>query len=404
MLADKEALKLPLKGTFLREYVQYCYTCTDAPVVFHLFAGMSLLSAMSGQELTFRWAGLPRKTNIYTMLIGRSGQARKTTAVELPESFLKGIYAEVIGIAPASDEGLITALAERDDQILFYTEFGHFLTKSSAKSYMNGLRSCFVELFDGGKVGRVRASRKNTVICENPRLNILAGTTLDWIEKHTDATDWSGGLMSRWCIVVANRERDLEVPMPSDDDKKQIAAQLQLYRTKDRQPQPFGKFSEAALKKFKSFTDTLKKYSNSETQNVVARVLTDRIPLHVMKLSVLATHDLGVTRQKSYEVPEAAMSFAVRLGEIMFETALELEKTIAEDDDRRKRRLVMNATSSDEKITVGELIRRTHIQLNKLEPVVRSLVAEGYLETVALPGTGTQLYWGVGRENQVTLQ
>jgi hypothetical protein len=343
---------------------------------------MSVLSAIAGHQLTFEWAGVETNTNLYTMLVGRSGHARKTTAIRHGRKIIQAVHAEVLGAQPGSDEGLVDSLAGQPDQLIIYAEFSEFLAKS-AKGYLNPVRTRFVDVFDGNKIARQKAGGKaKSVVCDHPRLSLLVGATPIHLEEHTTASDWSGGFMSRFCIVEGTRKKSLKIP-PLMDPVKFNKAVKSLRERKAKPVGKFGGFEKAAMDRYVAFTDQFESFGLTNKQTEVERGLTDRLGFHVLKYATLFAYDLGLTTKNGYTIPDEAMKPAVQLGSILFNSAQELAPRITQTEDQRNRRRVLDVVDTSEGyISIGDIITGTKIQKNKLNPVLESLACEGRIEVV----------------------
>src|ERR1035438_142202 len=102
MLSDKHTVEVLPKSehSWLRRYVRYASKRTDAPLGFHLGVGLSVLATVAGHRLLGRFTGSKLPTNLWTMLVGSSGEAQKTTAIRIGSEMLLDVAPELHGAQP----------------------------------------------------------------------------------------------------------------------------------------------------------------------------------------------------------------------------------------------------------------------------------------------------------------
>ena len=160
------------------------------------------------------------RPNLYTMLVGRSGDDQKSTALAIGKDLLREANPKLVGKTPVSDAALIEDLAETPKQGIFYGEFGTFLSLAR-QEYAMTLKPLFTELWDNEPVQRRRANNK-TASVKDPRLTLGAAVSLPYLEAYTLAEDWSGGFMGRWLVLWGIRERTEPLPVVDNSRRKAL--------------------------------------------------------------------------------------------------------------------------------------------------------------------------------------
>lgn len=194
--------------TFLRQFTAYCEERTDAPMVYHLAVGLTLLAAATPKEFalgnTFGGVTYP---NLYAMILGPSG-ARKTHAASMGfDQIFARALPQRVGNLPGSYEGLLESLAERPSQCLFDPEMSRFYRQSRGEGgHLGPLKQGLTDVYDCKKISR--QTRKVKIQPQDiHRLNIIGCIALDEFEANVEATDITGGFVSRFLLAVGTRTR-----------------------------------------------------------------------------------------------------------------------------------------------------------------------------------------------------
>lgn len=190
-----------------------------------------LLSAMAanlGNRLFMTIFGTPIFCNVWTIIMGPSSIARKTTSLErtLPplhefDDELESVYEEAMRIynrTPEEDRGeeptercillpdstterFIQILSNNPNGLIVHAEIASFLTKMN-KSYNGDFKSDITEWFDTpAKKKHETMTRKVTV--RRPCFSISTATTKEWLLEQLNPKDLRSGFMQRFLICNA---------------------------------------------------------------------------------------------------------------------------------------------------------------------------------------------------------
>ena len=79
---------VPERG-LLADYLTYAQPMTDAPLQYHLFTGLVVVSALLGNRVSISFGPQALMPNLYVVLIGRSTFSRKTTSIAIAQRILR---------------------------------------------------------------------------------------------------------------------------------------------------------------------------------------------------------------------------------------------------------------------------------------------------------------------------
>lgn len=228
MLREQDvAAAVPTSG-FIHDYVVHALKQTTSPLAYHLGTGLSILATTCPLDYGMNYAGMLR-ANMFVLLVGRSGEDQKSTAMGIGRDLLFEAAAPLIGDFPGSPEGLIDSLARCPSQVIPISEMGRFLA-SAQRGYFEPIKALMADLWDAHAIQRTRANNRVTRV-DNPRLSVVAACSIPYLEKYTLAEDWTGGFMGRWCVMFGRRERTNPDPAGDRTDFNRLAEELRRRAT-----------------------------------------------------------------------------------------------------------------------------------------------------------------------------
>lgn len=340
------------ESSFLRTWIQWGSAYTDAPDVYHLGSGLSILGSIAPIELLLPTPRTYAPT--WIMLVGASGDSRKTTVVGAARRLLQEIAPERVGHAPGSPEGLINAMAEQPAQTLFYGEFGSFLSQTTAGKYLDKIREVFTELWDCEPTGRQLAA--DAIILETPRLSLFAGVTPSFLGKLTTAMDWEGGFLSRWMVLAGERQRLLIEPEDNQHlwDKSRTRAQ----RIIERGAGPCLGLSTDAKNFWKTW---LTRRDAEYRSNAPAWVRSNvaRLGTVALKVAVLYELDCGEPSRHSdtWVLSPEALQFGTTVADMHLRSVFEIVSGLAESRFDRQRIAVLDVVKrAPRALNLGQIL------------------------------------------------
>jgi len=216
---------------FLRDYEASMSRFTDAPEEYHRAAAYTVF----GAGLT-KWryrcilhGGVPpRWCNLWVLLIGESGEGRKSTAVRMAEQVLASFDDTLHGPTDGSAEGFLMDWVKKNRNankakgasdaasILIQPEFSVMLA-SAERSYNASLKPILTDLYDVPPLFK-RTLAKTEWEIPKPRLSMLGAIAVEMLPHYTQQVDWLGGFFNRALLITAQRKRTMaRAGTPSDD-------------------------------------------------------------------------------------------------------------------------------------------------------------------------------------------
>lgn len=202
---------------FIDPYVNFYLRACDGPLE---FAKAGAIMALSTIALGRRWLDYGKggiRPNLYTMIVGDSSVARKSTSVAFSRDATEHCEPERVGPSDYTIEGLLRWMNEksqsggrRNKYCIFSEEFGDDLAR--AQAYGGTMQTSFCHLYDGGTFEKVRA-KSNTLRIDKPRVSMLSACAYPMMQKYLTANDWSNGFLMRFLFVAPQSIRP-EMPVP----------------------------------------------------------------------------------------------------------------------------------------------------------------------------------------------
>ena len=364
------AAVLPSSG-WIRRYVIHAAKQTTAPLVYHFGVGLTTLGVTCPLSYGMHYAGTLRANN-YCLLVGRSGEDNKSSALNVGREVLDAAASPLIGDFPGSPEGLIDSLAQTPSQLIPISEFGKFLS-SAQRGYFEPTKTLLADLWDSLPIQRSRANNR-VVRVDTPRLSINAACSIPYLEKHTLAEDWTGGFMGRWMVLYGRRERVDPDPVGDRTDFQWLVDGIQQRALTPSAGWCMGLDSGA------------KHYWNQWYKDVTSRELPSNIvgirsraPTIARKIALIYGWDFGgaLTGQPwkmGLDVLEPAIAFT----ELHVKSLVDLSHVIAEHADARLRRSVMQAIDIKGGVaTLGEILGTLKMRKRPVYEMLDSLMEEG---------------------------
>lgn len=226
---ESRLLDLVAPHGFLRHYVDYCTTLSDAPPVGHLAAALVLVATALGNRVhALSFAGKYIRPNLWVTFIAPSG-ARKSSIMGKGLSFLlqlPGAGGRLLSNT-ASKEGWFDELHRSPSRLLRADEFVGLLAHLDRK-HMGGAKSFLTELFASDRITDTTRGNGNVSIL-NPALSILSGCTPSELERFARREDFASGFLARFLFLPASDEAPAprRIPRPRLDVEGAILKRLE---------------------------------------------------------------------------------------------------------------------------------------------------------------------------------
>ena len=364
------AAAVPPNG-WLRSYVLHGLNQTTAPLIYHIGVGLTVLGTTCPLAYGMQYAG-PLRANNFCLLVGRSGEDQKSSALAVGKELLDDAASPLIGDFPGSPEGLIDSLARRPSQFIPISEFGKFLS-SAQRGYFEPTKTLLAELWDSLATQRTKANNK-TVRVDNPRLSIGAACSIPYLEKHTLAEDWTGGFMGRWLVLYGKRERNDPDPVGDKSRFPWLSAELRKRATTSTAGWCLGLDDPARKVWFSWYNDIT---NRKLPQNIIG--IRSRAPSMARKLALVYGWDFGpAIHGKPWQMGLDVLEPAIAMAELHIKSLIHLSDVIAEHADARLRRSVMMAILQYRGVaSLGEILGVLKMRKRPVVEMLEALQEEG---------------------------
>lgn len=386
-ISNEEAIAvLPPGDSFLRDYMIYAIECgQEASYAFHLGVGLSILSASVPEDMEVFYTYLTRP-QLYTLLVGPSGDG-KSSALNRGIDLISAAAPKRTGKGIGSAEGLFDSLAYQNQQIISVSEWGEFLSKAK-KGYFETVKATLTACYDGFPMSRTKAKTKQNEnykdIVEKPRLSLLAGCSIPFLEQHTLEEDWTGGFMGRF-LIFYGVSKDLD-PWPNPDFTGRPKL-IQALKDRVEFTGPVGKclgpdFSNESGKFWNNW------YRDIRTRNFPSQVagLDRRATTFAAKIAMLLHWDCGHVGSSDWHFDLELMKCAISIAELHVRSVIELTSTIAVNEDARMIREVVRSIEElggeATKQQIMARLKRRHRVVNEL---IDTCLQQGTIRMVSTP-------------------
>ncbi len=392
MLPERISESLPQGQGFLRGYVEYASTCSDAPEIYHVGVGLTMLAAAVGKKLACPWmAGRVLLPNLYTLLVGPSRSARKTGAMDAGVDILASVNNDLIIPIPGSYEEMVTQIRGTPSGLLTYREFGHFL-KTTQRGYGEPIRTVLMDLYDWPpNRPYVRNLKKAKTLIEGPIvLSMLSACSTDLLFQFSDSEDWTGGFFGRMLLLYGERE-SFRMPQVWPSARDYLAGLL--YQITQYNFGVCGGFSQPAWQQFEQWS----RWRDGQTSAAPSRMQTHIAGASTLaaKVALLFAADAGeVANGNGWLVSYESMRRAILFVDNLYVPSItQLGDKIALGIWERDRLRVLSGIQSAGSIGIERniLLKRVLLEVEYLERILDTLREEGSITRGGHDGRGSLL-------------
>jgi len=217
-------------SSWLDGYVKFCEN-SEPPQSYHVWNGVSTIAGTLQRKAYMKWGMSTLYPNLYIVLVGPSGWAKKGTSIEFSRPFIKNVGAQVIEGA-ITREKLIRRMGEAimpiPDETMGVTRFQCAATFISAElavflgQHNIKLLADLCDWYDCPNVWPYDTKGQGTDILEGVCLNIQGAVAPEWLPAILPREAIGGGFTSR-VIWVVEEGKQKTVPDPTIDSELQKA-------------------------------------------------------------------------------------------------------------------------------------------------------------------------------------
>lgn len=216
--------KLP--GSWIDAYLVYTAE-SESPEDYHIWTAVSSIAAVMRRRVFFDMGYFLVYPNMYIVLVSPAGRCKKSTAMRMGKSLFTQLPDIEFSPDSTTRERLIQDLSmaykEGDQQSALTahsSEFASMLTSSGMDMVV-----FLTDIFDSPLEWVHKTKSSGTSRIKAPFLNLLAGTTPDWIAKAMPLDTIGIGLTSRVIFVYHDTPR-IRNPIPRLSDAQKALAHI----------------------------------------------------------------------------------------------------------------------------------------------------------------------------------
>ena len=217
---------LPEDG-FLADYIEFAAKQTDAPKIYHLFAGLAVAGAAIGRDVYIPFGASPIYPNIWAMIISPPGFFRKSTVLNIARNLISSTFTGILTLTKFTGEYLIKALSDTPVACIFPSEIKGFMNQIQ-KEYNRSLTDDLTELFDVPKTWGSGTIRDGKVEIERPFITIVGAGTTQVFEESVRRGDALSGFWTRFLLITEDKkvQRRGIPPEPSESETNKMIKSL----------------------------------------------------------------------------------------------------------------------------------------------------------------------------------
>lgn len=309
----KDYYRIVPPDSFLGRYLQYMYTQETAEV-FDFYSGLWCISAVCGRATYVARPRAPVYLNMFVILVGESGVARKTTSIRSAVSLIRHCVGRDshIGLidAKVTPEKLDDMLQDRTiehgsaELCIAVPELAVFL---GTERYIAHMPTLLTDLYDcpdaregGGTIIRGAVHQRRIWV------SFLSASTPVWLLKTVNPNVIEGGFTSR-CYFINSNEPKQRISWPVDPDKDlfhDLQGDMQILQNEAITRGPID-VNEEGREAFARWYDGRERALDSFKQSFEARE-----DAHVLRLAALLSINDG-----SWLIKRSHIQVAIRLVE-----------------------------------------------------------------------------------------
>lgn len=283
-----------------------------SPEIFRRWAAITAIAGVLERKVWIRSQGANLYPNLYVILCGPPGVG-KSNAFHAAETLWRSLVDHHVAPVSITKASLIDTLntATRIIHHPIEESFNSLLVAvgelgALLPSYDSDFMNALTYLYDGQHYEERRRTKQIDIIIEKPQINLLAGTTPDFLASMLPASAWNQGFLAR-CIIIFSDELILR-PLDLNEDKAPRNSGLLNDLTADMD------VIGSIAKKYE-FTqgayDLLDKWhmsgENEPDKPTHPRLqhYTSRRLVHLLKLCMISAVDRGAERIDTYDFSTA---------------------------------------------------------------------------------------------------
>ena len=401
--------QLGAEGSFLRRYARWAVTQTDAPPAFHVLTGLAGIATVIPPHVETRLGIGKQKPNLFGMIVGESGRARKSWSMNLIQRLLEKAAPDRIGLRVGSYESAIAELSQKPYCTIFEPEFSRFLSQSNGNSggYLQALKLGLTDLYDATPISRATMKVRHEI--KDYRLSLIGAISDSYLSEYTEPADFTGGFLSRWLFVTGDRTTLMVRPDESPEAEAEGAAlSAMLQRIYQHGPAGQYRFEARTHDLFDDWQRALDQMSAKADHRLVGmierasalgkRVATmiaiDRIvnregheeDAAVAAGGIWATITREQQSDRTWEVTREDLETTIQIVHAHIEAAQRIVGRVEHTPTARNKAKVLHCLSTDTAVPLGHITLATGIRKREVQEYLETLTLEERARPIQING------------------
>ena len=367
------------KNGFINAYIQYSKP-QESPTIFHTWTAISTIASILQRKCWMERGYYTLYPNLYIILVSASGVGNKTTAIRIGTEDILSKALPQIKIM----RGAITvpALIDIMTQIVTTNPTGcaeltifceEFKVFSKGLYTDSGLIENLTKLYDCGTFEYITRGQ-GSIVVDKPCVNLIAGSTPEWLTTGA-ASDFIGGGFSSRIVPVSIVKREKTIAWP---EKTKIEKDLEQQLIHDaievsKLSGPFFVSTEAKVY-FKSWYDVREKYRLSD--NRMDGYYSKKHDL-VLKLAMI----LSASMNDDMLITDAHIQTALSLLEKIESTIPYAFQGVAWGEQAKFQDRVLTKIKELDIVPHSDLLQQFHFCMsgNDLKTIIQTLLDADYI-------------------------
>jgi predicted transcriptional regulator len=354
-----------MQNDFFKDYMAFASETTDCPETFHWFVSYGIASAIIGRNCYFPFGDNNIYSNLWLILLAPSSEFRKSTALGIGLGILRKVNPTLVLASRFTEEALMADLTQNPQGLIPFFEFKTLLDLVK-KDYNAGLKSFLTELYDVPEIlSRKTKSGENKT--ERPFISIISATTSEWFLSSCKEDDFASGFLARFLFIpVVSKGKDLPIPPPADQTKKEALVNS-LKKTQGIK----GTMSLSSAAR-EAHNEWYLKFKHRE-KIPQFRGIYSRLQIYLLKLSMI--HSIMVFQ--SLVINESSVKEAINLTNWLltqFEGFAKTELAFNKFERNRKKILSLITEGKNHR---GELLQYSNLSARDFDEVIRTVIETG---------------------------
>jgi hypothetical protein len=197
------------------EFAKFMAADSEVPEEFYFAAGLTFLGHVCGANIRLA-NSLDVRPQLYTVLLGDSGEVKKSTAMRKTREFFESLGLDnlpQLSLGVGSAEGLAKNLSSHQDLLLAYDELRSFIDKCGVQTSV--LLPMVTSLYE--QTGYQNTTKSSNVVVNDAHLSLLGCCTSDTYADMWTPAAISIGLPNRLFVVKGDARSRVAWPKPKPE-------------------------------------------------------------------------------------------------------------------------------------------------------------------------------------------